>query len=121
MESIEEVLTKFAGRENIYPEKLRMYTSAAAMKPALESCLSSATKNARLRADALARGDKARAGKMLAVSYDSDTASQYQPIASNFLRATAAGAESAAIDAGGTMVSKDTTVSVQVQATFEIK
>ncbi|MDE6478515.1 MAG: SIMPL domain-containing protein, partial [Alphaproteobacteria bacterium] len=69
IETIENVLSQFAGQQNVYSENLRIFTSTEAMKPILESCLGTAVENARTRADALAAGDKRRAGKMLAVSY----------------------------------------------------
>lgn len=123
IETIEKILSQFAGQENIYSENLRMYTSAEAMKPILEKCLGAATENARERASALAAGDNKRAGKMLSVSYDVNSASAYQPVSSNFLRSSAKMmvAESAAMDVAGSIVAKDTEVSVTVSATFEIK
>ncbi len=119
---IEKILTQFAGQTNVYSENLRMYTSNEIMKPIMEKCLGAAVENARTRADALAAGDKRRAGKMLAVSYDVNTRSSYQPVASNFMLAStkmAAADDSAYV--GGGLVTKDTEVSVTVSATFEIR
>lgn len=123
IETIEKILSQFAGQTNVYSENLRMYTSSEAMKPVLEKCLGTAVENARERANALAAGDERKAGKMLSVSYDVNSASTYQPLASNFLRSSAkvAVAEAAAMDAAGSIVAKDTEVSVSVSATFEIK
>ena len=122
IETIEKVLTAFAGQENVYSENLRMFTSAETMKPALEKCLSIAVENARERANALAQGDNRTAGKLLSVSYNSGSASTYQPRAANFLATSAkmAVAESS-VYVGGSLVGKDTEVSVQVSAVFEIK
>ena len=119
---IEKILTQFAGQKNVYSENLRMYTSNETMKPIMEKCLGAAVENARARADALAAGDKRHAGKMLAVSYDVNTRSAYQPVASNFMLAStkmAAADDSAYV--GGGLVTKDTEVSVTVSATFEIR
>lgn len=122
IETIEKILSQFAGQTNVYSENLRMYTSAEAMKPILEKCLGVAVENARERANALASGDKARAGKMLSVSYDVSSSEMYQPRTSNFLRsAKMAVAETAMDMAAGSIVAKDTEVSVQVSATFQIK
>ena len=123
IETIEKILTQFAGQEDVYSENLRMYTSAETMKPILESCLSAAVENARERADALAAGDGRSAGKMLSVSYNVGGASTIQPRASNFLTASAkmAVADAEAFSAAGSIVAKDTEVSVTVSATFEIK
>ncbi len=122
IETIENILSQFAGQEDVYSENLRMYTSAEAMKPALEECLGAAVENARERANALAAGDGHTAGKMLSVSYNVVTPS-IQPRASNFLTTGAkmAVADAEAFSAAGSIVAKDTEVSVSVSATFEIK
>ena len=114
VENIEKVLNEFAGSENVFSENLRMYTSAEVLKPIMEKCLGVAVENARARADALAAGDKRRAGRMLANTM------MYKNIAPRMM-ALGAVAESAAMDTGGSLVSKDTDVSVSVSATFEIK
>lgn len=123
IETIEKILTQFAGQEDVYSENLRMYTSAEAMKPVLEECLGTAVENARARANALAAGDGRTAGKMLSVSYNVGGASSIQPRASNFLATSAkmAVADTEAFSAAGSIVAKDTEVSVSVSATFEIK
>lgn len=123
IETIEKILTQFAGQTDVYSENLRMYTSAEAMKPVLEDCLATAVENARERANALAAGDGRTAGKMLSVSYNAGTLSSIQPRASNFLTASAkmAVADAEAFSAAGSIVAKDTEVSVNVSATFEIK
>ncbi len=123
IETIEKILTQFAGQTDVYSENLRMYTSAEAMKPVLEDCLATAVENARERANALAVGDGRTAGKMLSVSYNAGTSSSIQPRASNFLTASAkmAVADAEAFSAAGSIVAKDTEVSVNVSATFEIK
>ena len=123
IKTIEKILTQFAGQEDVYSENLRMYTSAETMKPILESCLSAAVENARERADALAAGDGRSAGKMLSVSYNVGGTSTIQPRASNFLTASTkmVAADAAAFSAAGSIVAKDTEVSVSVSASFEIK
>lgn len=123
IETIEKILTQVAGQTDVYSENLRMYTSAEAMKPVLEDCLATAVENARERANALAAGDGRTAGKMLSVSYNAGTSSSIQPRASNFLTASAkmAVADAEAFSAAGSIVAKDTEVSVNVSATFEIK
>lgn len=121
IDTIERVMTKFAGEPKIYFENLRMYTSSEAMKPILEECLGTAVKNAKARANALAAGTGNRAGKMLAVSYGTQTV--MQPRASNFLRASAK-MEAAGVtmdSVAGSIVSKDTELSVSVSAVFEIR
>ncbi len=120
IETIEKILSRFAGQTNVYSENLRMYSSPAVMTPAMEKCLVAAVENARVRADALASGDGRRAGKMLSVSYNTNTSNNYQPIMPRMMTKMAV-AESAAMDASGTLVSRDTDVSVTVSAVFEIK
>ena len=121
IETIEKVLNEFAGAEHVYSENLRMYTSAEVLKPIMEKCLSVAVENARVRANALAAGDKKRAGKMLSVSYETSggTSAVYKNVAT---RAMALGAVAeSALDTGGSLVSRDTDVSVAVSAVFEIR
>lgn len=119
IETIEKVLTQFAGQTNVFSEDLRMYTSPETMKPIIEDCMSRAVENARARADALAAGDGKRAGKMLAVSYGSQTGDMVHP-ASNLMRGAKLEAV-AVMDAAGTIVSRDTDVSVGVSAVFELR
>lgn len=121
IDTIEKILTHFAGQPNVYSENLRMFTSNETMKPIMEKCLGTAVENARTRADALTAGDGRHTGKMLAVSYDVNTRSSYQPLASNFLRASVKESADAGAYVGGGLVAKDTEVSVTVSATFEIR
>ncbi|MBO4625878.1 MAG: SIMPL domain-containing protein [Alphaproteobacteria bacterium] len=122
IETIEKVLNEFAGVDNVFSENLRMYTSAEVLKPIMEKCLSVAVENARVRADAIAAGDKRRAGKLLAVSYETGGGNNvmYKNVAPRMM-ALGAVTESGALDTSGSLVSKDTDVSVAVSATFEIK
>ncbi len=121
IETIERVLNEFAGTENVFSENLRMYTSAEVLKPIMEKCLSVAVENARVRADALAAGDKRRAGRMLSVSYESSNNNgMYYNVAPRALGAKMMATESA-MDVGGSLVAKDTDVSVAVSVTFEIR
>ena len=121
-EIIESVLNKYAGTEDVFTENLRMFTSTEALKPALDKCLSVAVEDARARADALVAADKLKAGKLLSVSYDNVSYNErpmanYRLMGAKMAMATA----DAAIDAGGTIVGKDTEITVTVSATFEIK
>ncbi len=116
---IEGVLNKFAGQPDVYTENLRMFTSSETMKPALDKCLSVALDDARARANALVAGDELKAGKLLSVSYDNISYGE-RPVANYRLM----GAKMAAVesfDAGGSIVGKDTEITVSVSATFEIK
>ncbi len=119
-EIIEGVLNKFAGEEDVYTENLRMFTSSEAMKPALDKCLSVALDDARARANALVSGDKLKAGKLLSVSYDNISYGE-RPNANYRLMAMSAKATGATFDTGGSIVGKDTEITVNVSATFEIK
>lgn len=120
IDTIETVLTQFAGQTDVFVTNLRMFTSAETLKPILESCLGDAVANARERADALAAGAGRRAGKLLAVSYGSGTSYNVQPTA-NLRMAKMATATAADSYAGGAITGKDTDVSVNVSAIFEIK
>lgn len=117
--TLETVLTKFAGKENVFTENLRMYTSEQKIQPALEECLGVAVENARTRANALAAGDGKSAGKLLSVSYGAPTTNDVYP--TNLRLAKAAMVESSAFDASGTLASKDTELTVTISAIFEIK
>lgn len=119
-EIIESVLNKFAGEEDVYTENLRMFTSSEAMKPALDKCLSVALDDARARANALVSGDKLKAGKLLSVSYDNISYGE-RPNANYRLMAMSAKSTGATFDTGGSIVGKDTEITVNVSATFEIK
>ncbi|MBO4700172.1 MAG: SIMPL domain-containing protein [Alphaproteobacteria bacterium] len=119
IDTIEKVLTQFAGQPDVFVTNLRMFTSAETLKPILESCLGTAVENARSRADALAAGAGRRVGKLLAVSYGSGY--NVQPSA-NFRMAKAEMVmDTAAGYAGGAITGKDTEVSVNVSAIFEIR
>lgn len=121
IDKIEKILNEYVGTPNVYSENLRMFTSSEAMKPIMENCLGVAIKNARARADALASGDGHRAGRMLSVAYNTSVASYERPVA-NFVRMSAKmESADAAIATGGSLVSKDTEVSLTVSAVFEIK
>ena len=115
---IENVLNAFADKPNVFSENLRMYTSPEVLKPIMEKCLSVAVENARTRANALASGDNRRAGRLLSVSYGN--ANQSTP-ANGLLRTKMVTASAMADTATGTIISKDTDISVSVSATFEIK
>ena len=121
IDKIEQILTRFAGVQNVYSENLRMFTSSEAMKPVLEECLGAAVENARARANALAAGDGKRAGKMLSVEYGASSSNIARPTA-NFLRsAKMAVAADAVAYTGGGIVAQDTQVTVNVSAVFEIR
>lgn len=122
IDTIEKVLTQFAGQPDVFVTNLRMFTSAETLKPILESCLGTAVENARSRADALAAGAGRRVGKLLAVSYGSGGGYSVSP-AANFRLAKAEMVMATADSgyAGGAITSKDTEVSVNVSAIFEIR
>ena len=115
---IENVLNAFADKPNVFSENLRMYTSPEVLKPIMEKCLSVAVENARVRANALASGDNRRAGRLLSVSYGNSNQSTPE---NGLLRTKMVTASAMADTATGTIISKDTDVSVSVSATFEIK
>lgn len=120
-EIIESVLNKFAGQPDVFTENLRMFTSSEALKPALDKCLSVALDDARARADALVSGDKLKAGKLLSVSYDNVSYGE-RPVANyRLMGAKMAMATAESFDTGGSIVGKDTEITVTVSATFEIK
>jgi len=118
-EIIESVLNKYAGQNDVFTENLRMFTSSETMKPALDKCLSIAVEDARTRANALVAADNHRAGKLLSVSYDNVSYNE-RPVA-NYRLMGAKMATTEAFDASGTIVGKDTEITVTVSATFEIK
>ena len=118
-EIIEQVLNKFAGEKDVYTENLRMFTSSEALKPVMEKCLSVALTDARERANALVASDKLKAGKLLSVSYG-DISYNERPNA-NYRLMGAKMAAMESLDTSGSIVSKDTEITVTVSATFEIK
>ena len=115
-ELIESVLSKFSGQANIFSENLRMFTSAETMKAAVEKCLGDAVANAKERATAMISKDNKKLGAMISAEYiKTSMDNDIRPM--NFM--ARAKAESSDISAG--LVSKDTEISVTVNATFEIK
>lgn len=120
MNKIETILNNFAGQPNVYTENLRMFTSSETLKPIMEKCLSTALGNARVRADALAAGDNRKAGKLLSVSYG-NVSNVERPYANYRLMAAKSMDMAQSIDTGGSLVSKDTEITVHVSAVFEIR
>lgn len=120
IETIEQVLSLFAGETNVFSENLRMYTSPETLKPIMEKCLGIAVENARVRADALAAGDGKRAGKIISVSYGTSTDDAIAPT-NGLMRSKMVMAGASMDSVSGTIVTKDTDVSVSVSAIFEIK
>lgn len=119
-ELIESILNKYAGQNDVFTENLRMFTSSETMKPALDKCLSVAVEDARTRANALVAADNLSAGKLLSVSYDNVSYNE-RPVANYRLMGAKMATAESAFDAGGTIVGKDTEITVTVSATFEIK
>ncbi len=122
IDTIEKVLTQFAGQPDVFVTNLRMFTATETLQPIMESCLGTAVENARVRADALAAGVGKRAGRLLAVSYGVGDSYDMRPTA-NFRMAKAEMAPMSADTgyAGGALTGKDTEVSVHVSAIFEIR
>lgn len=120
MNKIETILNNFEGQPNVYTENLRMFTSSETLKPIMEKCLSTALENARVRADALAAGDNRKAGKLLSVSYG-DVSNVERPYANYRLMAAKSMDMAESINTGGSLVSKDTEITVHVSAVFEIR
>jgi len=120
-EVIESVLNKFAGEDDVYTENLRMFTSSETLKPVLEKCLGTALDDARARANALVANDNLKAGKLLSVSYDNVSYGERPYANYRVMGAKMAMVEDAAIETGGSIVGKETEITVSVSATFEIK
>ena len=121
IDTIETVLTKFAGQPDVFVSNLRMFTSAETLKPIMESCLETAVKNARDRANALASGVGKKAGKMIAVSYSTGGSYNVRPTANFRLAKASMDMATEESYAGGAITGKDTEVTVGVSAIFEIK
>ena len=120
-EIIESVLNKFAGEPDVFTENLRMFTSSETLKPALEKCLGIALKDARARANALVENDNLRAGKLLSVSYNNVSYDERPYANYRVMGAKMVMTESTALDTGGSIVGKDTEITVSISASFEIK
>lgn len=120
-EVIETILNKYAGQEDVYTENFRMFTSQETLKPAMDKCLGAALIDARTRANALVTEEGLKAGKLLNVSYGNVSYNE-RPIANyRVMNAKMAMDSATGIETGGTLVSKDTEITVTVSATFEIK
>ena len=120
-EIIESVLNKYAGQPDIFTENLRMFTSSETLKPAMEKCLGAAVEDARVRANALVSSNGLKAGKLLSVSYG-NVSYEERPYANyRIMGAKMASVTEESFDTSGTIVGKDTEITVNVSATFEIK
>lgn len=119
-EIIESVLNKYAGMDNVFTENFRMFTSSETLKPALEKCLGIAVDDARARANALVATNGLTAGKLLSVSYDNVSYNE-RPYANYRIMGAKMASMEESLDTGGSIVGKDTEITVNVSATFEIK
>lgn len=119
-EIIESVLNKFAGETDVFTENLRMFTSSETLKPALEKCLGIAVEDARARANALVEKDKLHAGKLLSVSYNNASYDE-RPYANYRVTGAKMATMEESLDTSGSIVGKDTEITVSISATFEIK
>ena len=117
--TIERILTAVAGYENVFVENLRMFTSAEIMKPALESCVADAVRDARARAESIADADGMRVGRVITISYNqhSNEDDGFQP----FMRNAKAFVAMETMAGGDALHSKDSDFSVNVSATFELR
>lgn len=116
---IEDIISKFVGQPNIFAENLRTYTSPAVVKQAQEKCLGIALENARKRANATLSGDNKQAGKLISVScgtISNDINKPHDPV----MRTMLSGATLESFDMANTIKTKDTDVSVVINAVFEI-
>lgn len=116
VDTIEEIMSQFAGTPNVYSENLRIYTSATQTQAAIETCMAGALDNARARAENLAKSDGHKLGKLLHVSYGANSSnnSGAPRVMNKMMVASMA-------DASGTIVAKDSEIGVNISATFEIK
>lgn len=95
---------------------LVMFVSETKMKNEYESCLEEATKNAKIKAESIAKGASVRLGKLIEIS-ESGTTPPHPPLP--MMMAKSARAEYAADMASAPEVStKDTKITVNVEATF---
>lgn len=113
IETIEAILNKFAGAPDIYSENLRMFTSSQKMKAAMEGCLETAIKNARERANAIAKSEHRTVGKMISAEY-AQIGNDGGPSPVIMMRKESV---SMATD----LSSKDAELTVNISAMFEIK
>lgn len=120
-EIIESILNKYAGNEDVFTENLRMFTSTETLKPILEKCLGTAVEDARTRANALVATNGLKAGKLLSVSYDNVSYNERPYSNYRIMGAKMAMATEESFDTSGSIVGKDTEITVNVSATFEIK
>lgn len=112
---IESVLDKFAGSKNIYSDNLRIFTSKQASQKATESCLDLAIKNARERAEVIAKSENKSIGKMISAQYlQNYTSEDFENIQ---FSARASKTDSVPIQ----LSNRDSEITVNVNAVFEIK
>lgn len=119
IDNIDIVMKKFAGTPNVYLSDFKMFSSAETLKPIIEKCLGEAVANARNRADALLKGDKRKAGKLLSLQYETED-NNFSPRTANFYKASGVMLDEKSSDSFG-FASKNTELSVIVSAVFEIR
>jgi len=119
-EVIEDILARFSGTENVFPRGLSMYSSNKTLAPAIENCLKDAVRDAREKADAIARAGGARVGRMITAEFARHASPRgFQPA----MRAMALGGGPVMMEDSGSveLFSTDTEISVTVSAMFGLK
>ncbi|NMA32782.1 MAG: SIMPL domain-containing protein [Alphaproteobacteria bacterium] len=69
IKDIEDILKYAEKIPNVFPENLRMFTSNEKMKPALDACINDAVKNARAKAEIIAKSEGVNLGEMISAEY----------------------------------------------------
>ncbi|MCL2758486.1 MAG: SIMPL domain-containing protein [Alphaproteobacteria bacterium] len=120
-DKIEEVMSAFAGRPNIFPGNLRMFSSPRKIMPAIENCIQTAVEHARSNANSIAAADGRRVGRMVSAEFSRIAGpGDIQPRPMMMRQAAALGGGVGA-DSGISLFATDSEISVTVTATFELK
>jgi len=116
--TIEDLLSHFANSENVFPGKLAMYSSIKKMGPAIEGCIKDAVKNAREKADIIARAGGTRVGRMISADFNRTAGGNNGIPTARYSMARVEMIE----DGGGIeLFSSDTEVSITINAVFGLR
>ncbi len=124
-ELVEKILAEISKYSDVYTNNLRMFTSKKLMKQEQEDCIAEATKNAKEKAKALAKAGGSKVGKLLNASFSQTAGVSSSGYVNTMMEFAVAedyeAAPRAKSFAAPALFTKDSEISVSVNATFELK
>ena len=124
MELVGTILAEVAKLNDVYPNGLRTFVSKETLKKSQAECLAEAVKNAHDKAMEMARANGQKIGKMTSANMSHNFLNSNTRINYSMARKYAGGMVEEAVmddDAGPSIFTGNADVSVNVNATFELK